>query len=91
MKAVLIGSDSRLGLELAASLQGRDLPFVSISSKDPVLEGSRLLEHAFAVHGATQVVNLMSREWFASGDPALAKRSLLLVKNLSNEIGRAHV
>jgi len=84
VKAVLIGSDCRLGLELAASLQGRDLPFVSISSKDPVLEGSRLLEHAFAVHGATQVVNLMSREWFASGDPALAKRSLLLVKNLSN-------
>lgn len=65
-------------------MQGRDLPFVSISSKDPVLESSRLLEHSFKVHGATQVVNLLSCEWFAGDDPARIKKGLLLVKSLSN-------
>ena len=38
MKAVVIGADCRLGRELAANLQGREIPFVSISSHDPVLE-----------------------------------------------------
>lgn len=55
MKTV-IGADCRLGLRLAANLQGRDIPFVSISSRDPVLDSVKLLLHAFAYHGATQVV-----------------------------------
>ena len=82
MKTVIIGADCRLGLELAANLQGRDIPFVSISSRDPVLDSVKLLQHAFAIHGATHVVNALSREWFQSEDLAAHKRALLLVKNL---------
>lgn len=82
MKAVVIGSDSRLGLEVAASLQGRDIPFVSISGRDPVLESPRLLQHAFSVHGATQVVNVLSREWLATADPRRHKLALQVVQNL---------
>ncbi len=82
MKTVIIGADCRLGLELVANLQGRDIPFVSISSRDPVLESVKLLQHAFAIHGATHIVNALSREWFQKDDPAAHKRALLLVKNL---------
>ena len=71
-----------LGLELAANLQGRDIPFVSISSRDPVLDSVKLLLHAFAYHGATQIVNALSHELFSGDDPAAYKRSLLVVKNL---------
>lgn len=77
-----MGSDSRLGLELVAHLQGRDIPFVSISSRDPVIEGVKLLQHAFDIHGATHVINAMSRELFQGDDPALHKRGLVGVKNL---------
>jgi len=89
VKTVIVGSDCRLGLELAANLQGRDIPFVSISSRDPVLESVKLLLHAFAFHGATQVVNALSHELFHGDDPAAYKRSLLLVKNLAKAC-RAH-
>lgn len=82
MKTVIIGADCRLGLELAANLQGRDIPFVSISSLDPVLESVKLLQHAFTIHGATHVVNALSREWFQGKDPKRYARALLLIKNL---------
>jgi dTDP-4-dehydrorhamnose reductase len=65
-----------------ANLQGRDIPFVSISSRDPVLESVKLLQHAFAIHGATHIVNALSREWFQGDDAGAHKRALLLVKNL---------
>jgi dTDP-4-dehydrorhamnose reductase len=89
MKTVIIGADCRLGLELAANLQGRDIPFVSISSRDPVLDSVKLLLHAFAYHGATQVVNALSHELFSGDDPAAYKRSLLVTKNLCKAC-RAH-
>lgn len=91
MKAVVIGSDSRLGLEVAASLQGRDIPFVSISGKDPVLDSPRLLQHAFSVHGATQVVNVLSREWLATPDPRRHKLALQLVQHLCKACRMADV
>jgi dTDP-4-dehydrorhamnose reductase len=89
MKTVIIGADCRLGHELAANLQGRDIPFVSISSRDPVLESVKLLLHAFAFHAATHVVNALSHELFHGDDPAAYKRSLLVVKNLCKAC-RAH-
>lgn len=83
MKVVLIGADGRLGREVAASLQGRDIPFVSISSHDPVLESVKLLLHAFTFHGATQVINVLSQELFRGDDALAYKRSLLVTKNLA--------
>lgn len=83
MKAVIIGADCRLGRELVASLQGREIPFVSISSHDPVLESVKLLLHAFSFHNATQVINVLSHELFHSEDPLAYKRSLLVTKNLA--------
>lgn len=82
MKAVVIGSDLRLGLELAANLQGRDYPFVSIASYDPVLDSARLLQHAFTVHRATEIVSVLPQEWFGTADSAVHRRGLLLIKNL---------
>lgn len=89
MKAVIIGADCHLGRELAVSLQGREIPFVSISSHDPVLESVKLLLHAFAFHGATQVINVLSHELFNGEDPLAYKRSLLITKNLAKAC-RAH-
>lgn len=82
MKAVVIGSDHRLGLELAANLQGRDFPFVSLASRDPVLDSAKLLTQTLLTHGATQVVNVLSQAWFRTGTAAEQKRGLLLIKNL---------
>lgn len=82
MKAVVIGSDLRLGLELAANLQGRDYPFVSIASDDPVLESAKLLQHAFTVHRATEVISVLPQEWFRTADAAAHRRGLLLIQNL---------
>lgn len=89
MKAVVIGADCRLGRELAANLQGREIPFVSISSHDPVLESVKLLLHAFTFHGATQVINILSHELFRGDDTLAHKRSLLVTKNLAKAC-RAH-
>jgi len=89
VKAVIIGADCRLGLELAANLQGRDIPFVSISSRDPVLESVKLLQHAFRYHGATHIVNALSRELFLGEDANAYKRSLVVIKNLCTAC-RAH-
>lgn len=82
MKTVVIGSDSRLGSEVVAHLLGRELPVVSISSRDPVLESVKLLVHSFTVHGAECVVNLVSHEWFADEDVTAHKNSLQVIKNL---------
>jgi dTDP-4-dehydrorhamnose reductase len=83
MKAYVVGGDFRLGMELAASLEGRDLPFVSVASHDPVLGDARALTQALTAHGATQVINVLSQEWFRSEDARDHRKGLLLIKNLS--------
>lgn len=83
MKVVVIGADCPLGREVTAALQGREIPFVSISSHDPVLESVKLLLHAFTFHDATQVINVLSHEMFRGEDASTHKHSLMVTKNLA--------
>jgi dTDP-4-dehydrorhamnose reductase len=89
VKVLVIGADHRLGLEIVASLQGRDVPFVSISSHDPVLMDARALAAAVAAHGTGYLVNALSADCFLSDDGAQHRRGLLLIKNLAHAC-RAH-
>jgi dTDP-4-dehydrorhamnose reductase len=82
MKTFVVGADHRLGMELAAYLQGRDLPFVSVAGNDPLLGDPRALTNSINAHAATQVINLMSQEWFRSDDARDHRHGLLLIKNL---------
>lgn len=84
MKVLVVGADHRLGLELAAGLQGRDIPFFSLGSQDKLLSDARALAAAVHAHGAGYVINALSADCFRTDDAAEHRRGLLLIKNLAN-------
>lgn len=83
MKTVIVGSDLQLGMEFNAQLLARQIPSVSISGSDTVLDSVKLLVNAMRVHAPSFVVNLVSRDLFASGDEAQYRRALQVTKNLA--------
>lgn len=83
MKTIIVGSDLQLGMEFNAQLLSRDIPLVSISGSDAALDNIKLLLNAMRVHQPTFVVNLVTRELFASGDASQYKRALQVTKNLA--------
>jgi dTDP-4-dehydrorhamnose reductase len=82
VKALIIGSDCVAGIELAANLQGRDIPFASLSSRDPALDSAKLLTQALHAQGISHVVNVLTRELFSRDDSAALKRGLVITTNL---------
>ena len=83
MKTIIVGSDLQLGMEFNAQLLARDIPLVSISGADAALDSMKLLLNALRVHQPMFVVNLLTRELFASGDPVQYKRAQQVTKNLA--------
>ena len=83
MKIVVVGAENRLGLEIVAGLQGRDIPYLSLSSRDRLFDDLRTLKSTVAVHGAGVIVNAATQACFRTDDAAEHRRGLLLIKNLA--------